>query len=118
MESFKDKFRYAFCGLKIACKDKAVRLQLCLMGIAILLAFLMHFNLLEYCIVLLCCTIIVVLECINSLIEKVMDFIHPNFHERVKEIKDLGAGIVLMAAMIILVIGILLYGSKLLLYLG
>ena len=55
---------------------------------------------------------VVSFEFLNSIIERMMDFIHPSYHEKVKDIKDMSAGMVLLLCMIVFVIGILLYGNK------
>ena len=118
MESLKDKFKYAFKGLKHIFNDSAVQIQLCLMCVAIALAIVLRFNMYEMCIVLLCCALVVSSEIINSLLEKVMDFISPDFHKQVEVIKDMSAGMVLFVCILVLIVGIILYGSKVLLLLG
>lgn len=42
-----------------------------------------------------------------------MDFIHPDYHEQVKVIKDMAAGFVMLAAIIALIIGVMIFGGKL-----
>lgn len=41
-----------------------------------------------------------------------MDFIHPDYHKQVKVIKDMAAGFVMLAAIIALIIGIMIFGGK------
>lgn len=118
MELLKDKFKYAFKGLMHIGKDQAVRIQLVLMGVAITLAFFLRFNVYEMCITLLCCAMVVSSEIINSLLEKIMDFMHPDYHKQIEIIKDMSAGMVLLVCILVLIVGIILYGSKLLLLLG
>ena len=84
--------------------DQAIRLQMFLMGIAIVLAFLLEFNGMQWCITLLCCALVIACETINSLLEKMMDFIHPDYHEKIKEIKDMSAGMVLFVCILVFII--------------
>jgi diacylglycerol kinase len=49
------------------------------------------------------------LEIINSIIERFLDFLQPNFDERVKTIKDLLSAFVLLVALGSAVIGILVF---------
>ena len=112
MKLFKDKFKYAFRGLKLGLKDKSICIQFFFMFLAIVLGFISQFDLEKWCILLLCCMSIVTFEFINTVIEKIVDFIHPEYHEKIKDIKDMSAGFVLLASMIVLIIGILLFVSS------
>ena len=52
------------------------------------------------------------LEAINTTIEKLADFIHPEYHEKIKIIKNLAAGAVLIYALASLAVGIVIYFPK------
>jgi diacylglycerol kinase (ATP) len=52
------------------------------------------------------------IEGINTAVEKVADFIHPEFHERIGFIKDISAGAVFFAAMAALAIFSIIYIPK------
>lgn len=114
MKSLKNKFIHAFSGLSSSLHDRSVMIQLCFMLIACIVGFIFQLSLLEWCILIFCCGLVIICEIINSCIEKIMDFIHPDYHEKVKVIKDMAAGFVMLAAIIALLIGILLFGGKLL----
>ena len=49
------------------------------------------------------------IEGLNTAVEKIADFIHPGFHERIGFIKDIAAGAVFFAAMTALAIGAIIY---------
>lgn len=51
----------------------------------------------EWLFQIICFTILFVAEGINTAIEKICDFIHPDFHKLVGEIKDISAGAVTFA---------------------
>ncbi|MFT5964816.1 MAG: diacylglycerol kinase (ATP) [Flavobacterium sp.] len=51
-------------------------------------------------------------EGLNTAIEKVADFIHPNYDERIGFIKDIAAGAVLFAALTAVIIGLIIYIPK------
>jgi diacylglycerol kinase (ATP) len=53
-------------------------------------------------------------EMLNTCVEKIMDFIHPEEHPNIKFIKDLAAGAVLAAALTAVVAGSLIFIPKLL----
>ena len=52
-------------------------------------------------------------ESLNTAVEKIADFIHPEFHDRIGFIKDIAAGAVLFAATSALTVGALIYVPKL-----
>lgn len=52
------------------------------------------------------------IEGLNTAVEKIADFIHPNYHERIGFIKDIAAGAVLFAAITAIAIGLIIYVPK------
>ena len=52
------------------------------------------------------------IEGMNTAVEKVCDFIHPQFHEKIGFIKDLAAGAVFFAALTAITIGLIIYIPK------
>jgi diacylglycerol kinase (ATP) len=52
------------------------------------------------------------IEGLNTAVEKIADFIHPNYHERIGFIKDIAAGAVFFAAITAVVIGLIIYVPK------
>jgi diacylglycerol kinase (ATP) len=48
-------------------------------------------------------------EGMNTAIEKIADFIHPDYHQKIGFIKDIAAGAVFFAAVIAIIIGLLIY---------
>lgn len=62
----------------------------------------------ELAVTLVVMSLVIVAEVINTLIEKVLDHLHPENHENIALIKDGGAGAVLAAALFSVMIGIIL----------
>jgi diacylglycerol kinase (ATP) len=52
------------------------------------------------------------IEGLNTAVEKVADFIHPEFHHKIGFIKDIAAGAVFFAAMTAIAIGLMIYLPK------
>lgn len=48
-------------------------------------------------------------EGLNTAVEKIADFIHPNYHERIGFIKDIAAGAVFFAAITAIAVGLIIY---------
>ncbi|AEW85380.1 diacylglycerol kinase [Flavobacterium columnare] len=54
------------------------------------------------------------IEGLNTAVEKLADFVHPDFHEKIGFIKDIAAGAVFFAAMTAFAIGSFIYLPKIL----
>ena len=52
------------------------------------------------------------IEGLNTAVEKIADFIHPEYHERIGFIKDIAAGSVFFAAMTAIAIASIIYIPK------
>jgi diacylglycerol kinase (ATP) len=52
------------------------------------------------------------IEGLNTAVEKVADFIHPDYHERIGFIKDIAAGAVFFAALTAIAVGCIIYLPK------
>jgi diacylglycerol kinase (ATP) len=73
----------------------------------------MHLSRIEWMFQFLAIGMVLVAESLNTAIEKLCDFVHPDFHKRIGFIKDISAGAATFAALIAVIIGILIYFPKL-----
>ena len=81
-----------------------------LCGISILLlGFEAKLSKTEWCILFLTVGFVLCMELVNTCIEKTMDLIHPEYSEKVKVIKDIAAGVVTLASLVAVAVGILLF---------
>jgi len=55
--------------------------------------------------------IVLIMEGLNTTIEKIMDFINPDYNPVVGIIKDISAAMVLIAAVFSVVIGVVIFGN-------
>ena len=56
--------------------------------------------------------LVLVAEALNTAIERVADFIHPDYHKKIGVIKDIGAGAAGIAAIISIILGCIIYIPK------
>lgn len=107
-------FGHAFSGIFVFFrKEKNGQIQLFFAVLAIVLGFSFQINKLEWIAILFCIGGVLSLEMVNSVIERIMDLLHPEKSERVKRIKDMAAGAVLLFTGIALLVGVLVFGPKL-----
>jgi undecaprenol kinase len=67
----------------------------------------------EFLLILLAMTLVFVLEIVNTAIEAVVDLASPDWHAKAKIAKDAAAGAVLIAAMMSIVIGLIVFAPPL-----
>lgn len=103
-------FSYAGSGIKEAFKSEPnFRIHIIVGILSVILGFFLKFSLEKFAILALTISFVIVLELINTVIEKLVDAISPNFSPEAKIIKDLSAGIVLISALSAVAVGLLLY---------
>ncbi len=113
-QSLARSFGHAFRGLRLAFQsERSFRLQVLAAAIVIALLFIVPLALWERAILLLVTMFVLVLELLNSSLERLVDLAKPRLHALAGDIKDLMAGSVLLAAGFALVLGILILGPKL-----
>jgi diacylglycerol kinase (ATP) len=84
-------------------------------SIAILLLFAgFYFNIsrTEWLFQTLAIGLVISIEGLNTAVEKIADFIHPEYHQKIGFIKDIAAGAVFFAAMTAIAIGLIIYIPK------
>lgn len=116
MKRFIKSFYYALNGWKLFFKtEQNGQIQSVLAILAIAAGFALHINIYEWIIMLICIALVLALEMTNSVVEKLIDHLHPDIHDNIKWIKDVAAGSVLWAAFISAIIGSVIFIPKILL---
>lgn len=101
---------YAVEGIKRMLKEEQVFKIMFFIAILVTIAmFYFHLALLEKVALFGVIILVLVLELLNSIIEKLLDFVCPNQNGKVRIIKDAMAGIVLLACIGAAIIGILIF---------
>lgn len=105
--------KYAFKGAWILVTTEAsIKVQV-FIGIAMTtLGFFMGLSRTEWIIQCLTIGLIIAIEGINTAIEEIADFIHPDKHTKIGLIKDISAGAVFIFAVTAVIVGILIYFPK------
>ncbi|GAA4073926.1 diacylglycerol kinase family protein [Flavobacterium cheonanense] len=104
---------FAFKGaIKLITTEHSVMVQSCLAVVMIIAGFYFEISHEEWLIQTLAIGLVLGIEGLNTAVEKVADFIHPEYHERIGFIKDIAAGAVFFAAMTAIAIGCIIYIPK------
>ncbi len=97
---------------KLVSTEHSVMVQFSIMILMIFAGFYFNISREEWMLQVLAFGLVLAIEGLNTAVEKVADFIHPEFHERIGFIKDIAAGAVLFAAFSAITVGALIYVPK------
>ncbi len=104
---------FAFKGaLKLISTEHSIMVQTSAAVLLIIAGFYFDISHEEWLIQTLAIGLVLGIEGVNTAVEKVADFIHPEFHERIGFIKDISAGAVFFAAMAAIAIFSIIYIPK------
>ena len=98
--------------IKLVTTEHSVMVQTFIGILMIFAGFYFHISHEEWLIQTLAIGLVLGIEGLNTAVEKVADFIHPDYHERIGFIKDISAGAVLFAAVTAIIIGLIIYTPK------
>ncbi|WP_452229105.1 MULTISPECIES: diacylglycerol kinase family protein [unclassified Lacinutrix] len=105
--------KYAFKGaFLLITTENSIKVQFCIGIIMTFLGFYYEISSSEWIIQILCISLILALEGVNTAIEEIADFIHPEHHTKIGLIKDLAAGAVFIFAIAAAIIGCIIYFPK------
>ncbi len=99
-------------AIKLITTEHSVMVQFSLAIIMIIAGFYFDIDRYEWMMQILAFGLVLGIESMNTGIEKMADFVHPEFHNRIGFIKDIAAGGVLFAAIAAIAIGLLIYVPK------
>ncbi|HLP64673.1 diacylglycerol kinase family protein [Flavobacterium sp.] len=99
-------------AFKLATTEHSVMVQSSIAVLMVIAGFYFEISREEWMFQTLAIGLVLSVEGLNTAVEKVADFIHPEFHKKIGFIKDIAAGAVFFAAMTAIVIGCLIYIPK------
>lgn len=104
---------HAWSGLRIFMKTEVhARLHLTAAVMVLFAGWIFDFSLFEWLFVIISIGLVFLAEIFNTVMERMMDFVHPDVHPEVKVIKDMAAGAVLWISFIVFIVGLILFGSR------
>ncbi|NKI32486.1 diacylglycerol kinase [Croceivirga thetidis] len=107
-------------GVKVALKgalllvktEASIKVQF---GIAILMTiigFALQISNTEWMLQFFAIGLVMGIEGVNTAIEKLADFVHPDHHEKIGFLKDISAGAVMIVSLVAVLIGLIIYIPK------
>lgn len=107
-------FGYAFAGMRtLLATQPNARIHIAGAACVVVAGFLARLTRAEWCAIVFAIAAVLVTEALNTALEFLADATSPGLHPLVKKSKDVAAAAVLMAAVCAIVIGLLVFGPRL-----
>lgn len=99
-------------AIKLITTEHSVMVQFSIAVLLVFAGFYFDITATEWMFQTLAVGLVLAIEGLNTAVEKIADFIHPDFHKKIGFIKDIAAGAVFFAAMTAISIGLIIYVPK------
>ncbi|MDT7830468.1 diacylglycerol kinase family protein [Pricia sp. S334] len=93
--------------------EPSIKIQVVLALVMTAAGFYFEISTLEWIAQVLAIALVIGIEGANTAIEKICDFIHPEFDRRIGFIKDVSAGAVMLVSIGAIIVGLIIYLPKL-----
>jgi diacylglycerol kinase len=111
---FLRSIKYAMKGFaEVFKEEQSFRIQIFASLVVVCLAVYFRVKIWEAITLVMLISAVLVLEILNSILERIVDALKPRIHPYVKIIKDMMASAVMLVSGAALIIGILIFGSHL-----
>lgn len=101
---------FAVRGMFLLMKtEDSIKVQLFIAVLVTAAGFYFDISAMEWMFQIVVIGLVLVAESLNTAIEKVSDFVHPDYHEKIGFIKDISAGAASFAAVISLIVASFIY---------
>jgi len=103
-------FNYAFKGLvKTIQEEQNLKIQILSGAVILVLAWCFRIKQWEWAVLILMISLVILMELVNSAVERITDVLKPRINGYVKEIKDIMAAAVLVASIVAVLVGVLIF---------
>jgi len=110
-------FKYGLNGILLALVNSKLLLLLTFTTITFIMCFMFGASPTEWIAVLICSSMLMALEMMNTCVEAICNMIDPNPNPQIKIIKDISSGAVLLFTIFTFFVGCIIFIPKLLMYL-
>lgn len=110
-------FYYAFRGIITAIKEERnMKIHVSIATLVVILGLLFTLSKIEWFSIIIIISLVISAEIFNTAIETVVNLVSPKYNELAKKAKDLSAGAVLVLAICSVIIGLIIFMPKFLLF--
>ncbi|MEW9675800.1 diacylglycerol kinase family protein [Lentibacillus sp. L22] len=106
--------RFAWNGIiEVLQHERNFRVHIIAVLLVVCTGLLLKLTTGEWALIVLVIGFVLAMEMVNTVIETLLDYVNPAIHPTAKVIKDVSAGVVLIAAITAVIIGLLIFLPKL-----
>ena len=103
-------FRHAFRGLKYSiCHERNFQIELVAATAVVALILVFKVKGWEAIVLILMIMWVLIIELINTVVERVVDIIKPSIHPYARLVKDMMAAVVLISSIVAVVVGVIIF---------
>ncbi|MEO6166866.1 MAG: diacylglycerol kinase family protein [Chitinophagales bacterium] len=104
------KLYNAFNGILIPYRSEvSIRIQTAVVLAGTVLGFYLHIGRTDWLFLIVAAALLLITECLNTALEKLVDLVSPGYHEIAGKVKDIAAGAVFLAGSAALIISLLVF---------
>lgn len=108
--NFFSALKIAMIGMRgLFVESRNARIQLVIFSLVLVAGFIVELNRFEWLWLLIASTIVLALEAMNTSIELLADVYTLEFNLKIKQVKDIAAGAVLIASVFAVIVGVLIF---------
>ncbi len=108
-----NSFKYAFNGMAHTLStQRNMKIHFVSAAAVVLVSLILRLEADEFLWIFLAITLVLLAETFNSFFEEFLDFVNPQYSEKVKHMKDMAAGGVLTAAIFAIMVAIIIFGKR------
>ena len=115
--NFLKSFSYAFSGIRrVLVSERNMKVHVFITLMVLAAGFLFEISNVEWMMCLICFAVVLAAETFNTAIENIVDLVSPEYHVLAKSAKDAAAGAVLICAIVSVIIGLMIFVPKLIVF--
>ena len=108
-------FHYAAKGIwKTARSERNFKIHLIIVPMVVVAGFILSVSAVEWTVIVLAMGLVLSAEMFNTAIESLVDMVSPEYEKSAGRIKDIAAGAVLVTAVAAAIVGVIIFGPKIL----
>ena len=103
-------FRYAFAGLRLLLREEHnARIHATITVLVVVAGIVLRVSPVEWGVLVICIGMVLAAEAFNPAIERVANYLTTERDDRIRDIKDLAAGAVLLCAIAAAIVGLIVF---------
>jgi len=113
-KKIRKSFKYAYAGCKYFIQERNIKIHIAATILVILGGIFFNINYLEWIAIVISISLVISFEILNTVIEDLIDMLHPDKDHKAMIIKDLAAAAVFVSAIGSVIVGLMIFIPRIL----